>query len=382
MTDKTVLVVDDEKDILECLSDRLGATGYLVTVEHDGPAALLRLQQRLPDVVFLDVEMPAMNGLEILRRIRETWADLPVIIMTSSASIPLAVEAMRYGATDYIAKPITTQDLLSIMELALQPKGLTNEMLLLGEVSHDVKNLLQQVVMGTKLLEIEILELHKQLREVDPVKSEESRKVCQEVIEMLRGASSHLHLRTKRIADDIQFKQAALTIAPCKLPAVVAQVLVTLGPIAQAAGIILQSECVDDLPTILADEAKLFSALYNLVNNAIPEVPSGGSITVRGHVPCDSHEVLLAVEDTGHGMSPQACRTFFTARQASRKVGGTGMGSKIIRENVEAIGGRITISSTEGVGTTFLIHLPLSPVECSTELAGEPATEQNACALR
>jgi signal transduction histidine kinase len=93
------------------------------------------------------------------------------------------------------------------------------------------------------------------------------------------------------------------------------------------------------------------------VNNAIPEVPEGGSVTVRGRLDESEKHVLLSVIDTGKGMSPEVRDSLFSYQAISRKVGGTGLGTKIVKDVVDAHGGTIAVESTEGKGTAFHITL-------------------------
>jgi signal transduction histidine kinase len=125
--------------------------------------------------------------------------------------------------------------------------------------------------------------------------------------------------------------------------------------------IVLRIEGLDTLPPIMADENRLYSALFNLVHNAIPEIPSHGSITIRGCLDTANKSIALTIQDTGKGMPPEVRDSLFTARTISRKAGGTGLGTKIVKDAVDAHGGQIAVESEEGKGTTFLIRLPLRP---------------------
>ena len=116
---------------------------------------------------------------------------------------------------------------------------------------------------------------------------------------------------------------------------------------------------LETLPVIQADESRLFNALYNLVNNAIPEVPSGGSVTVQGRTEQGGKSIVLSVIDTGKGMPPEVQESLFTYQAISRKVGGTGLGTKIVKDVVDAHGGQITVASELGMGASFHITLPV-----------------------
>ena len=110
----------------------------------------------------------------------------------------------------------------------------------------------------------------------------------------------------------------------------------------------------------------MFNAFYNLINNAIPEVPAGGSVTVRGQTDSSGKAVVLSISDTGRGMPPELRDSLFTSRVVSRKAGGTGLGIKIVKDVVDAHGGSIAVESEEGKGTTFRLQLPIAGPEIPT----------------
>ena len=127
----TILVVDDEEDIARVLGDRLESMGHEVQVAHDGEAALQILQQNLPGLVFLDIQMPRLSGMEVLKRVRKEWLELPVIVMTAYGTIEGAVAAMKEGATDFITKPFDTDHLKIVIEKALEQRGLKHQVAVL-----------------------------------------------------------------------------------------------------------------------------------------------------------------------------------------------------------------------------------------------------------
>jgi signal transduction histidine kinase len=239
---------------------------------------------------------------------------------------------------------------------------------LLGDIGHDLKNLLQPIVSGTSILKSEFDEILSALPEAEAGRAKTSRDISEEVIGMVKNTTRRIHDRVKEIADCVKGLSAPPDFAPCKVADVVGTVLETLGFLAQERGIVLRAEGLDALPPIMADERRLYNAFYNLVNNAIPEVPSGGSITVRGSVEPDDKTVLLSVADTGKGMPPEIRDRLFTARAISSKKSGTGLGTKIVKDVVDVHHGQITVESEVGKGTTFHLRLPLDPTR--TQEAG------------
>jgi len=142
----------------------------------------------------------------------------------------------------------------------------------------------------------------------------------------------------------------------------VADVITSLHRYAAEKGVSLNAEGLESLPVIQADERRLFNALYNVIDNAIPEVPAGGSVTVRGQVDVGADMMVISVADTGRGMPPDVRDALFTTQVISRKAGGTGLGTKIVKDVVDAHKGSIEVESELGVGTTIRIRLPLNGV--------------------
>jgi two-component system nitrogen regulation response regulator GlnG len=100
-----ILIVDDDPAVTEVLRDYLADAGYATDTVLTGRAALTLIQQRRPDVVLLDIKMPEIDGVEVLRRIHATHPDLPVIMTTANDDLALAQDTLRLGAFDYVAKP-------------------------------------------------------------------------------------------------------------------------------------------------------------------------------------------------------------------------------------------------------------------------------------
>src|SRR3990170_2063520 len=97
---KTILVVDDEKEICTVLSDNLSREGYRVFVAYEGKTALELVRKEKPDLVLLDIKMPKMNGIEVLRRIKKIKKETVVIMLTAYGTLETARKAMKLGAYD------------------------------------------------------------------------------------------------------------------------------------------------------------------------------------------------------------------------------------------------------------------------------------------
>jgi two-component system response regulator HydG len=122
-----VLIVDDEAGTRAALKSLLETQGYSVDQASDGALALERLVEQPPDLIVTDLDMPVMNGMQLLSALRERGQDVPVIVATSAAELSSAVEAMRAGATDYLTKPVDFDALLLSIERAIEARNVRLE---------------------------------------------------------------------------------------------------------------------------------------------------------------------------------------------------------------------------------------------------------------
>jgi DNA-binding NtrC family response regulator len=130
---ETILVVDDDPYIQAALGDRLESLGYQVIRASDGKQALECIEHQDPQMVFLDIEMPGMKGLDVLREIRTRGKDFPVVMITAYGSVDLAVEAMKDGAYDFIPKPFKANHIALVVEKAMERQRLRREKEVLSE---------------------------------------------------------------------------------------------------------------------------------------------------------------------------------------------------------------------------------------------------------
>jgi len=124
----TVLIVDDERTLARAIKAFLTESGYEAEVAGDAEQALRLLETMRPDVVFSDVRLPGMNGIDLLRKIREFDPAIPVVIMTAHGTIEGAVEAVKLGAFDYLKKPVDLEELKLLADRAREHSQLRQEL--------------------------------------------------------------------------------------------------------------------------------------------------------------------------------------------------------------------------------------------------------------
>jgi two-component system response regulator AtoC len=124
---KSILLVEDDELFRSAMNDFLSERHNIWPAES-AEKALLILEKRIPDVVLLDITLPGMNGIEALKKIKESWPNLPVVMLTAIDKIASVVEAIKLGAFDYLAKPIIVEELQSTLERAIESQELKREL--------------------------------------------------------------------------------------------------------------------------------------------------------------------------------------------------------------------------------------------------------------
>ncbi|MBN2103230.1 sigma-54-dependent Fis family transcriptional regulator [bacterium] len=127
MAASTILITDDDFQIRMLLRDRLEAGKYQVQLAENGKEALKILEKASVDLLLLDLQMPEMGGMTVLKRMRDRSMEIPVIILTAHGSVEQAVEAMKLGAFDFLPKPCKPDHLMIAVQKALEKKGLLEE---------------------------------------------------------------------------------------------------------------------------------------------------------------------------------------------------------------------------------------------------------------
>ena len=122
-----ILVVDDDVHARSALAELLRDGGYVVETAADGFKALPKLQELAPDLMLTDLRMPGMDGLDLMRRAKEIDPEIATVVMTSSGDVQTAVGAMRQGASDYLAKPLNMDELMIVLDRALERRRLRRE---------------------------------------------------------------------------------------------------------------------------------------------------------------------------------------------------------------------------------------------------------------
>ncbi len=372
-----ILVVDDEQGLREGCRRVLSRYHFQVDLAATGREGLALFRQNRPDLVLLDVMMPDVSGIELMNTLRTDDPDIVCIIITGYATVELAVEAMKLGAYDFIAKPFSDDNLLLAVEKGLEKRLLEQEARRMQQAEEEARRLSQEKAM---------------LEELDRIKTAFMRKVAHELrapiaaiqsflVSILAGYGSpevqhemmeRAVLRSGELLDLVndllnlsRLKDAKMELKKqeVSLKKVLDDVLSLHAADAEQKRIRLDVTCEDCLP-ILADPGHIKQLWTNLISNAIKYTPEGGS--VRVHLRPEAGEVVGDVEDTGIGIGPDDLPSlfeeFFRTEQAKAFAQyGTGLGLSIVRQIVVECGGDIHVESEVSKGTRFTFRLPAAP---------------------
>jgi signal transduction histidine kinase len=258
---------------------------------------------------------------------------------------------------------------------------------LIGDISHDVKNMVTPVETGAQTLEFMVRQMWEEMDAVldDPGApggwSERIRSAVQgvreffpEAMEMTLEGTAATQERVREIADAVKGIVAPPHFEPANINEIAEAVAKPLAVVAKKSDVTLDLAGLGDVAKADLDRKRMYNALYNLTNNALQATPRGGRVSIRtsmasanGGQP-DSLQVVVA--DTGQGMPEPIRKRLFTDQVQSTKVGGTGLGTRIVKQVVDAHRGSITVESVEGRGTSFIMRLPLrQPLEVEEQAA-------------
>ncbi len=365
-----VLVVDDEPGIrlgvvrvLRTYHPRLqdveGEIHFELDQAESGEAALEKLAVALPDLLLLDHKLPGISGLEVLERVRATWPNLLVVMITAYATIETAVSATKRGAHDFLAKPFTPEELKSTVYKASKHLMLQREARRLAAEKRQVRFQFISVLAHELKAPLAAVEGYLQLLKegVVPPGSEKSTEIMGRSLSRIEGMR-------KLIGDildltRIESGQKTRELVEVDVSAVAQRAIETATPAAVARGISVEL-AVPGAVRMLADVSELEIVLNNLVSNAVKYNRDGGKVTV--HVEPLDGGARIEVADTGIGMSEEEQAKLFgefvrIKNAKTRNILGSGLGLSIVKKLASLYDGHVAVASQPDVGSTFTVTL-------------------------
>ncbi len=356
-----VLVVDDEEVIRDSFARALRKEGHIVRTAADGLDGLEVFRAFHPDLILIDLKMPGKDGIDVLEEMEERDPDAVKIIITGYATISLAVDAMKKGAYDFLAKPSTPDEIRLAVKRGLEHRNLLLERAALRReqekirrnmislVSHELRSPLAATV---QYLEVILGGMAGEIP--DDVKAMMAR--C---IERLREMLDLVH-RWLSLATFDSFKMSEQFEA-ISLQDIAREAISFSRLLADEKGVALSFEAPAGLSPIKGSKIPLEEAFNNLISNAIKYNRQDGWAKVVLYE--KDEEVFAEIRDNGKGIGGEHLDRIFDEfyRVDGRRnapIKGSGLGLSIVKKMVEAHGGLIEVDSTEGRGTTFTMRFP------------------------
>jgi signal transduction histidine kinase len=369
-----ILLIDDDPALGGYLTRVLTRGGFEVTHELDSASALLRVEEQDWDLLITDIELPGMNGLELLERVRQLVPSLPVAVLTGNPTVDYAVSALRSAAAEFLQKPIGAGDLITkaaeLIRAGREARARGREIVLaIGAHPDDVEigaagTLLAHRAAGDT---VAILTLSRGARGGDQAQ----RAPVLEDIGQVQVAAQQAGRLTRQL----------LTFARHEVRR---PEIIDLNEVVRGAGELLRrtlgehieltTDAEPALWRVKADRGQLDQVLVNLAVNARDAMPGGGRLTIdTANAEVDEtyastrpalvpgRYARLRVSDTGTGMdqatAERVFEPFFSTKPRGR---GTGLGLATVYGIVTSAGGSIEIYSEPGLGTTVSVLLPVT----------------------
>lgn len=402
-----VLVVDDEPAFSEPLAERLALRGYETATAQDADTALAELARGPRDLIFLDVGLPGMDGVDLLKILREHYPQTDVVMLSGAGDMSKAVQAMRRGALNWLSKPVGMDGILAECRKAAERAGARQEAARLAEaarwrslgrvaegVAHEVNNPLNIMVQAAGLIRDCLEEPEAEaLPDIGEVR---------EAVDTIRTQSLRVREITRKllmVGHGLDPRVGALDVA-----ADVAQVLRLLHERMESSRVrcdiaVPQGE---GAPRPLGSAPELQQICLHLLENALDALSDtepasgsaerpGGLITLTASTRRDAQGqdwYDLVVRDNGPGIAPDIMphifEPFFSTRAlqspvAAHASGGktlgryVGLGLAVARSLAHARGGELTAANAADGGAEFCLSLPLAE-----SLGERPAPETEA----
>lgn len=355
-----ILVIDDEEIARVACRRVLAREGMQVTLASSGREGLEKLMCDPCDLVLVDLKMPEMDGVEVVRRIRDFDPSIVSVLITGYATIESAVAAMKEGAYDYLPKPFTPEELLIVVRRGLEKRRLDLESRALREEKEAMER--NFVTMVTHQLRSPLAAI---LQYFEVLLGGIGGDLSEAQQEMLGRAKERLESLMQLINDWLDMSRLSegdivKRLQPTTLAACVDAALKGLEWAAKEKKVTIEVDLPRDVPSVQADPDTLREALSNLVANAIKYNREGGQVAIRARHegPC----VVVSVEDTGVGIDAKEIPFIFDQfyRGKDREIRaqqGTGLGLAIAQKVLRAHGATLTVASEKGKGSVFTFSL-------------------------
>jgi len=375
ITDRKILLADDEEGIRRVLGISLEDMGYEIRTAANGAEALEIFKEYAPSIVLTDIKMPVMGGIELLRKIKAESPDTEVIMITGHGDLELAIQSLKYEATDFVTKPINDD----VLEIALRRAAERISMRTkLREYTENLERLVEEK--SRKIIEAEKLAAVGQTvaglsHAIKSIASGlkggafvlekgmelDNREYLTQGWEMLKGNMDKI---TKLSLDLLDYAKSAKTdLSLCNPNVPLEEVGELMRHRAEQHCIGLKIIADPDISKMYLDQEAIHRCLLNLVANALdacmdPDCRKEKKIVILRSRKTSEGGVEYQVEDNCLGIKPEIREKIFQSFFTTKGNRGTGIGLMLTKKIADEHRGSIFVESEPGQGTCFSLVIP------------------------
>jgi len=365
---KRLLLVDDNPRNLTLLELRLQSLGHELIFADGGASAIALYDKHQPDLVLLDLMMPDIDGLAVLKHIRERDVHVPVILVTAHSERSFRLQGLQAGADEFLEKPIDAPILLARVNTLLKLKASRDELGAsrdaLAARNHDLEQLQRE---QRELMQFVVHDLKNQLFVVlgnlDWARHNVRSAPVHELAGVLEeGAAGAMRLRT--MVEDLlvisSLEDATFRVRPERVPVseIVRDVLAAYERKASQKRVSLDAQANTGYQ-LWGDPALLRRVIENILDNSLRHAPSAGHVSIQTRL---GRLLEISISNDGPPVPPEDRERIFEkfARGSGEapNVGNAGLGLYFCKRAVEAHGGQIRVLETSEWPTSFVIELP------------------------
>lgn len=382
-----ILVIDDERPILEMLKLSLSSEGYDVLTAENGEKALEIFKEQCPKLVLTDIKMPGIDGIEVLKRIKTLNKEVEVIVITGHGDMDTAIAALQHGASDFVTKPLRDEVLMVSLERAKKKLAMCEQ---LKDYTDNLEKKVEECKLGLRQAQDELVKTERLASIGETVAGLAHciknimtglgggmymvhTGVAKEKPDMMEQGWAMFQRNLERVSDLVldllrYAKQTAPQRGPCRLNEIVLEVMRIFQEEAGIHKVKLSMDLDPDLKEADIEYDDMHRVLVNLISNAIDACIYDADISKKWEVfvktgirtGADHGKTIhITVMDNGCGMTDEVKGQLFQRFFTTKAGRGIGLGLLVTQKVVHDHGGEILLESIDGQGTTVSVLLPV-----------------------
>jgi signal transduction histidine kinase len=376
-----ILVIEDEKQVRQSYQEMFSYFGHHVDTACNGTEGLRLINKKDYDLVVTDLNMPEMNGIEVLKYIKKRKPYIEVIVITGYATLENAIQAMKIGAYDYFTKPIDLEHVRIVISKCIQQIKAKRENEELKELNTELKDLNELknkfITITNHELRTPITVVKGYLELLEYFQNGNTSPEFKEAMDIIGDTMDELVDLVDQMHDFSSFDNGKnkLCIKSFAVDKLLGVIFKEMKILFDKRNIDFKIEMKAPVVMIKGDYQRIKRSIREIVQNALKFTPEGGKVIIRYSTNEGNKNINIQVIDNGIGIPADKHELIFepfyevqsTIHHTTSKTkfmgGGIGLGLTLVKEIIESHQGKIFIESEENKGSTFSVILPYVSVE-------------------